>query len=343
MTDNKLEDASSDKKYFMITPQLVWAICRSPYDYTLWDVIKMIAGENGECYLSTEDLAILSMMSTGKVSQCRKYLIEKGLLKGEIRRDPGYPQPVWHLQIPDIWKENVTWRQEFDSLADRIALKKEQKKSLHRVKPSPDEEPPSPGEGGISPGEEPPSPGETKKNQVVDPQEEPKERETPSLRDQAQNGEMTVETEAALLTEWGRSGEAGIADPSQDIGQYVKFRDEALQIFDEKGGDFGRGQKQREARRGAIIEFISSQGKFDLERWRNALHTSIVTGSVQPGNLACFFDVYEAGGDYQEMCRQRKNGGKHAPNNRTGRVPSRVPEYSVADPAAFGEQPPDDA
>jgi hypothetical protein len=155
MTDNKLEDASSDKKYFMITPQLVWAICRSPYDYTLWDVIKMIAGENGECYLSTEDLAILSMMSTGKVSQCRKYLIEKGLLKGEIRRDPGYPQPVWHLQIPDIWKENVTWRQEFDSLADRIALKKEQKKSLHRVK--------------ASPGEEPPLPGETKKNQEENP------------------------------------------------------------------------------------------------------------------------------------------------------------------------------
>ncbi len=39
---------------------------------------------------------------------------------------------------------------------------------------------------------------------------------------------------------------------------------------------------------------------------------------------------------------QEQNGGKHAPNNRTGRVPGSVPKYSVADPAAFGEQLQDD-
>jgi hypothetical protein len=43
------------------------------------------------------------------------------------------------------------------------------------------------------------------------------------------------------------------------------------------------------------------------------------------------------------IARFIKNGGKHAPNNRIRRVPRNVPEYSVADPAAFGEQSPDDA
>jgi len=189
---NKLTDQSSDRKYFIMTPQLVWALSRDPYDFTLWNVVKMVAGEHSECYLSTEQLAALAMMSMGKVSNCRKYLIACGLLEGEIRRDPGYPQPVWHLKVPNLWPANVAWRTGLgDSLLARIEYKRTQKakskKSLHQVKPPPEgPEPPSeeslhqvkppakeslhqvkpsPGEEGPSPGEEGPSPGETKKNQ----------------------------------------------------------------------------------------------------------------------------------------------------------------------------------
>jgi len=32
-----------------------------------------------------------------------------GLLYGKFKRDPGYPQPVWHLRIPNLWKANVAW------------------------------------------------------------------------------------------------------------------------------------------------------------------------------------------------------------------------------------------
>lgn len=86
---NAITDNSEDGKYFTITPRLVWVLSRDPYDYTLWGVIKDIAGKKGECYLSTPDLATLAMMSEGKVSTSRAYLIEKGLLKGQIKRDPG--------------------------------------------------------------------------------------------------------------------------------------------------------------------------------------------------------------------------------------------------------------
>ena len=99
---NRLEAQDGDRKYFTLVPRLVWALSRTPHDYMLWSTIKMIAGEDGECYLSTKDLATLSMMSAGKASSCRTYLLDKGLLNGEVRKDPGYPQPVWHLKVPDL-------------------------------------------------------------------------------------------------------------------------------------------------------------------------------------------------------------------------------------------------
>lgn len=97
MAQNELTDESADRKYFVIVPQIVWAQAMDVYDLALWTAVKMVAGDAGECCLSTEDLATLAMMSAGKVSQCRQRLLAIGLLQGELRRDPGYPQPVWHL------------------------------------------------------------------------------------------------------------------------------------------------------------------------------------------------------------------------------------------------------
>jgi len=162
---NKLTDNSNDHSYFVLTPQIVWAFCQDPYEYTLWNVIKMIAGEGGECFLATPDLAAAAMMSAGKVSECRKRLIESGLIIGDFRRDPGYPQPVWHLTVPDLWAQNLQWREENADLLGRIEIKREQRKSLHPVKPSPREE-------GIAPGDRGITPGETKKNHI-EPKEEP--------------------------------------------------------------------------------------------------------------------------------------------------------------------------
>ena len=136
--ENRIRDESNDKKYFIMTPQLVLALCKDPYEFALWNVVKMIAAEKGECYLSTPDLAEMAMMSTGKASQCRKSLIENGLLLGEVRRDPGYPQPVWHLRVPDLWEENIAWRKEHDSIQSRIEFRRNFR-SFHQVKASPGE------------------------------------------------------------------------------------------------------------------------------------------------------------------------------------------------------------
>ena len=173
MSGQRLSDDSGDKKYFVISPQIVWALCQDPYEYTLWSVVKMVAGDAGECFLTTGDLASLSMMSTGKVSTCRKRLLEIGLLKGSLHKDPNYPQPVWHLSIPDLWSQNVSWRAGLgDRLASRVGLKQTQKK-LKKGRDTGKE--PSPGEKGLTPGEEPSpgeeglTPGETKENQKEEP------------------------------------------------------------------------------------------------------------------------------------------------------------------------------
>jgi hypothetical protein len=180
---NRLQDNSGDRKYFTQIPQIVWSLARSPYDLTLWHTIKMIAGENGECYLSSANLATLAMMSIGKVADCRKYLLKVGLLEGELRKQFPYPQPVWHLRIPDLWQRNLDWRQGFDKLSDRVKLKiiqkKEQRDTSEKDIALPGErllsesEIAPPGEQGLSPHEQGLSPDVKKEEPASITKEQP--------------------------------------------------------------------------------------------------------------------------------------------------------------------------
>jgi hypothetical protein len=174
MTDEpktKVHDKSNDKKYFIVTPRLVWALCDDPYEYTFWSIVKDIAGEEGECILSREDMAVLSMMSAGKASTCRDSLIRKKLLEGDFRRDPGYPQKVWHLSIPDFWEANIRWARQYPKLKDRVAFKREQRAIRE---PSPDDasQEPSPDDKGVPPHDGGVTPGDAKKNVFKNHKEE---------------------------------------------------------------------------------------------------------------------------------------------------------------------------
>lgn len=151
----RVKDDSNDKKYFIIIPRIVKAYSRNPYDFALWDTIKDVAGESGECFLNTEQLAVLSGMSAGQVSSSRRYWLKLGFLKGEVKKDPGYSQAVWHLSIPDLWSKNIEWCEKHLKIADRLDFRKAHK-SLHTVKAS---KKPSHSEGK-------PSPGERKKKEV---------------------------------------------------------------------------------------------------------------------------------------------------------------------------------
>lgn len=167
----RVKDNSADQKYFAIVPRIVSATCRDPFELAVWVTIKEVAGESGECWLSTDNLAALSGMSVGKASQARAWLIYKRLLVGEQRQRDGTGQKIWHISIPDMWAENVKFAEAHPKIDDRIAYKQ----SLQGVKPSPDETltgyKPSCGEGfPESPSQENPKSlhvVETKKNQTI--------------------------------------------------------------------------------------------------------------------------------------------------------------------------------
>ena len=107
-----LSDKDIDCPPFSIAvPNLVSLLARSPYDVTLWIVIKDIINSEGECFLSSQDLATYARMSVGKLVECRKYLLEVGLLEGEIRHEPGHAR-TWHLRIPDEWRPQTRFQEQ---------------------------------------------------------------------------------------------------------------------------------------------------------------------------------------------------------------------------------------
>lgn len=173
---NQIADGTNDRKYFSLVPRIVTMRCRNVYDLSLWVAVREVAGEDGECFLSTGDLGALAMMSAGQVSASRGFLIREGLLCGEVRRDPGYQQPVWHLRVPDLWVENVRWCRKHEGLLSRVAQKREQKKSLHGVKPSHGEKGAAPHEGRASHGEEAAAYHEGKNIKEEEPKEGLKEQ-----------------------------------------------------------------------------------------------------------------------------------------------------------------------
>jgi len=167
---SKAENLSPDNANFCMIPRVVWAHARTPYDLSYWLMVKDIAGEKGQCILSTQQQATYAMMSVGQVTDCRTYWLEIGLLEGEVKRDPYYPQAVWHLYIPqDIWIRNSTFAFDVRTIKQRLEFKTTQAAEIKgkrtKKEPSPGEtsREPSPGETSYTPGETSYTPGETNK------------------------------------------------------------------------------------------------------------------------------------------------------------------------------------
>lgn len=136
--ENYIADKSGDKKYFTIIPRMI-QMTLTPVQLAVWIAIKDIAGETGECYLSTGDIATLAGVSIGTVSKARKDLIDLGFLQGKLWRDPQYPHPVWHITVPDLWAKNIEWAQKHESIQSRL----DYRKSVQQVKLSPGETTPT--------------------------------------------------------------------------------------------------------------------------------------------------------------------------------------------------------
>jgi len=301
MSRNKITDNGNDHEYYTQVLQIVWMLCRTPQDFSLWHVVKMVAHsrDTRECVLSTSDLATMAMMSSGKVTDSRNFLIEVGLLEGELRRDPGYPQPVWHLIIPDLWEDNIKWRKTIHGLRDRINQKKYiidsykksgqlrnlnnqspriNIKSLHNMKASQYKEP-SHCEGPPSQNEGPPSQNETKKNHKKNHKEEPKQK--PDFLDSITSLSSPNTT---------------LQEPDD---QWLTYRDQAVDSYANITGQLGYNAQERQTRKDSINGFVAEQETWDNDLWEKSIRDSMDWG-VKAGNIAKFKEVYMLGGDYKE-------------------------------------------
>lgn len=158
---NKIKDNSGDRKYFIVTPRLVWLLARNPYDFSFWNTVKDIAGDEGECRITTKELAVLCMMSVGKVSECREYWISVGLLDGQREKEPNERNAIWHLSVPDFWEKNITESKTYKTIKSRIEFKKKQQIELGKTVSCGETVTVSPGEIGYTPHEIDYTPGET--------------------------------------------------------------------------------------------------------------------------------------------------------------------------------------
>lgn len=105
----RLLDKSQDRRYFTILPNLLWAdeLGLRPTDFKLYATIKKVAGESGECFMSTRTLAAEAGISVGAVSEGKSRLEAAGLITivAKPRRKGG--QSIDHISVVDIWQRNV--------------------------------------------------------------------------------------------------------------------------------------------------------------------------------------------------------------------------------------------
>ena len=161
-------DASNDKKYFTIIPNILWAedLKLTAHDLILYTTIKKVAGENGTCFMSTYSLAKEAKMSTGQVSKSKQKLAGAGLIEIVTKRRNARGWPVDHITITDIWSRNIEHFQ-------KCSPGEQTPQSVHPVNTS---------SVNCSPGERNCSPGETeeeplKKNPSVEEKEVEEEAE----------------------------------------------------------------------------------------------------------------------------------------------------------------------
>ena len=107
MTDNYIIDQSGDHKYFTIIPNILWVKDLTALERWLYATIKKIAGDDGECFMSTPTLAEEAGISAGSISKAKQTLQDKGLIKIVRRKRSAKGHAIDHITIIDIWEQNI--------------------------------------------------------------------------------------------------------------------------------------------------------------------------------------------------------------------------------------------
>lgn len=105
MNDTHLIMREVPHTHYAQIPNIVDDMDLDPYAFRLYAHFRRVAGEDGACWQSTRTLAAKCQMSTGKVSMCKVYLVDAGLI--EIEKRDGPHGQYDEIAIVDIWARNA--------------------------------------------------------------------------------------------------------------------------------------------------------------------------------------------------------------------------------------------
>ena len=113
------QDLSSIHKYRTETPNIIFEYNLSPQEGWLYLCLKKIAGDNGNCTASIKYLENLSKIKKTKISECKKILFEKNLIKITKRFKNDGSRTTDLIQIIDLWPKNfVHFKEKFTGSRD---------------------------------------------------------------------------------------------------------------------------------------------------------------------------------------------------------------------------------
>lgn len=92
--------------WFTQTPNIVLKSSVSMYAKFLYVHLKMVAGDYGVCWQSSETLSAESGISEGKISECKRELEDAGFIRIEDVDHIGGGRKSHHIHIINIWDKN---------------------------------------------------------------------------------------------------------------------------------------------------------------------------------------------------------------------------------------------
>ena len=94
----KVEDAGASRKYWIQVPNMIDDSDLDPYEFRLYVHLKRVAGDDGQCWQSTQTLATFCNMSVGKISQAKQSLLARGFIK--LKTMKSETVSYTHLTLP---------------------------------------------------------------------------------------------------------------------------------------------------------------------------------------------------------------------------------------------------
>lgn len=102
-----ITEEKNERLYFTMIPNIVTEMGLSVYAQSLYLRLKRRAGESGECFESTRNLAIGCKMSTAKVTEAKRELEQAGLIRIETAKGEHGGRPYHIITITNIWEKNL--------------------------------------------------------------------------------------------------------------------------------------------------------------------------------------------------------------------------------------------